>query len=575
MSEIQTFWLWFFTINFLLFLPGYLFDWKASSLFPVKDFLKQKSLKQKINFFFVRENQDPFKLNGDIISLAAFFLLFESLIPANLQHILMGLLVALSFLYLAYYYAMVNIYQTVPVLYNDLQFAKVGWNIATQRFPVLFILGLVLVGVILGLFFWAGVVLSKSLAAIQYPGFSFFLLLILGVYNVYRGYRQKYVIIHKKLLVAPFIHLLKNLKVSWESRAKMKAWEPEFFNRLNLYQDAALKQRPNIIIASIESYGALIHELPELKDYFQAKLSEEYELIEAKGWKAMSSLSRAPRISGGSWLSHASFLYGIFINEFALYESLMNNPVFENYQSLLHVLREKGYTNYYLNPLGGYDMSRINWDQIQRMFAADHIINDEAIGYKGQRTGSMGDSAPDQYAFRFAYEQLKKEVNDPYSLFFISNNSHYSWLSPAQIEEDWASLNYPEKTYKQTDVSSANLLSKYKTAINYQLDIFFQFLKEENPDNTIVVLFGDHQPPAITTKSSSFHAPIHILAKDPKLLEGFGEYGFKEGLIHNDPFEGIAHQSFFSLFMRELLNQYGQDVQKIPDFLPEGHQILG
>ncbi|MEM6800545.1 MAG: sulfatase-like hydrolase/transferase [Bacteroidota bacterium] len=575
MSEVQIFWFWFFVLNFLLFLPGFLFDWKASSLIPIREFLKQKSLKQKINFFFVRENQDPFKFNGDIISLAAVLLLFGSIIPDTLQHLLMGSLVALSFLYLGYYYAMVNIYQTVPVLYNDLQFAKVGWNIATQRFPALFILGIVALGLVMGLLFWAGVKLSQSLDAVKYPSFTYFFLFIVGVYNIYRGYRQKYVIIHKKLLVAPCIHLLKNLKVSWESRAKMKAWEPEFFNRLNLYQNAELKQRPNIIIASLESYGALIHELPELKDYFQAKLSEEYKLMEEKGWKAMSSLSKAPRISGGSWLSHASFLYGIFINEFALYESLMNNPVFENYQSLLHVLREKGYTNYYLNPLGGYDMSRINWDQIQRMFASDHIINDEVIGYTGQRTGSMGDSAPDQYAFRYAFEEIGKEAQEPYSLFFISNNSHYSWLSPERIEEDWKSLDNPEKSYKQTDVSSTNLLAKYKTAINYQLDIFFQFLKEENPDDTILVLFGDHQPPAITTKTSSFHAPIHIIAKDPKLLEGFTDYGFKEGLIHDDPFEGIAHQSFFSLFMRELLNQYGHDAQHIPDFLPEGHQILG
>ncbi|MEL6257109.1 MAG: sulfatase-like hydrolase/transferase, partial [Bacteroidota bacterium] len=479
------------------------------------------------------------------------------------------------FLYLIYYYAMVNVYQTVPVLYNDLQFAKVGWSIATQRFPILFALGIAVLAGIIFAFFYLGQRLAIQLAAIELFSFSGVLLCLLGVYNVYRGMRQKYVIIHKKLMVAPLIHFIKNIKVSIESRAKMKAWKPEFFNSLNIYQDSQLKQRPNIIIASLESYGAIINELPELRDFFGPKLVEEGKLLEEAGWYSSTILSKAPRISGGSWLSHSSFLYGIFINEFAIYESLMNNPVFEKYQSLLHVLKDKGYANYYVNPLGGYDMSRINWDQIQRMFAADEIINDEAINYQGKRTGSMGDSSPDQYGFRFAFDRIQKAGTDPWSMFFISNNSHYSWLSPKNVEENWRNLNKGSHSYEQTEAGSTALLQKYKDSINYQLDIFLQFLQQEDPENTVLVLFGDHQPPAITTKDSTFHSPIHIIARDKEFVKGFKKYGFREGLLHDDPFAGIAHQSFFSLFMKELIETYGVRGKEDLAYLPNGHQILG
>ncbi|MDW3647432.1 MAG: hypothetical protein R8P61_10230 [Bacteroidia bacterium] len=575
MNQVQTFWAFFFLINLLLFLPGYFFDLKTSSLLPIRKLFRQKSLKQKINYFFVRENQDPFKLNGDLITAIAFMLLVSAFLGESIPGLILGLVSAMSFLYLIYYYAMVNVYQTVPVLYNDLQFAKVGWSIATQRFPLLFAVGILGLIAVLALFFWLGQSLAGFLSAIELSSFSGVLLCILGVYNVYRGMRQKYVIIHKKLMVAPLIHFIKNIKVSIESRAKMKAWKPEFFNSLNIYKDSQLNQRPNIIIASLESYGAIIHELPELREFFGPKLIEEGKLLEESGWHSSTILSKAPRISGGSWLSHSSFLYGIFINEFAIYESLMNNPVFEKYQSLLHVLKDKGYANYYVNPLGGYDMSRINWDQIQRMFAADEIINDEAINYQGKRTGSMGDSAPDQYGFRFAFDRIQKEETDPWSMFFISNNSHYSWLSPKNVEEDWRRLNRDKHSYEETEAGSTGLLEKYKDSINYQLDIFLQFIQQEDPENTVLVLFGDHQPPAITTKDSTFHSPIHIISRDKRFVNGFEKYGFKKGLLHDDPFEGIAHQSFFSLFMKEMIETYG--VQGIEDlkYLPNGHQILG
>lgn len=575
MTDYTKFWILFGFINLLSFLPGYFFDFKASSLIPIGKWLSQKTNKQKINYFFVRENQDPFKINGDLISACAALLLIGNVIPERMGAAILGGVLALSFAYLLYYFAMVGIYQTVPVLSNDLQFAKVGLSIATQRFPVLFGLGILVTLGILGVFFYLGILLYEYLMVFTFPDKTYLLIMLVGVYNIYRGRKQKYVIIHKKLLVAPIIHLIKNLKVSKESRAKMKAWEPEFFRKLNVYEPIGFEKKPNIIIASLESYGAIIHEIPELKAFFHPKLEEACQELAKSGWHATSILSKAPRISGGSWLSHSSFLYGMLIDEFAIYESLMNNPTFAIYQSLFHVFKEKGYYNYYLNPLGGYDMSRINWNQISRMFAADKIINDEDIDYKGQRTGSMGDSAPDQYAFRYSYDQIKQEAHEPYAAFFISNNSHYSFFSPKEVEPDWQSLNHPEYTYEQTDKHSDKLLEKYKEAINYQLDIFLDFLKAENPENTMLILFGDHQPPAVTTKDSTFHSPVHILSKDADFLGRFSEFGFRSGLLNESIESGIAHQSFFSLFMKVFIEKYGTEGVNAPPYLPEGHQILG
>ena len=146
-------------------------------------------------------------------------------IGESIQGLILGLVSALSFLYLIYYYAMVNVYQTVPVLYNDLQFAKVGWSIATQRFPVLFALGIAGLFGVLAAFFWLGQSLVSYLPAVKIVSFSGVLLCLLGVYNVYRGMRQKYVIIHKKLMVAPLIHFIKKYQSKYRKSGENEGLE--------------------------------------------------------------------------------------------------------------------------------------------------------------------------------------------------------------------------------------------------------------------------------------------------------------------------------------------------------------
>ena len=94
------------------------------------------------------------------------------------------------------------------------------------------------------------------------------------------------------------------------------------------------------------------------------------------------------------------------------------------------------------------------------------------------------------------------------------------------MEEDWRNLNQSTHTFEQTDVGSTGLIKKYKDSINYQLDIFLQFIQQEDPENTVLVLFGDHQPPAITTKDSTFHLQlfIFVVQKTKSVVLGIESY---------------------------------------------------
>ncbi|UCC53706.1 MAG: hypothetical protein JSV68_06965, partial [Anaerolineaceae bacterium] len=66
---------------------------------------------------------------------------------------------------------------------------------------------------------------------------------------------------------------------------------------------------------------------------------------------------------------------------------------------------------------------------------------------------------------------------------------------------------------------------------------------------------------------------LHIISKDRAFVRSFAEYGFDPGLKVQDPLPAMRHEGFYSLFMRVLLQQYGQGGSKLPEYLPDGIQL--
>ena len=73
-------------------------------------------------------------------------------------------------------------------------------------------------------------------------------------------------------------------------------------------------------------------------------------------------------------------------------------------------------------------------------------------------------------------------------------------------------------------------------------------------------------PPMLKT-SLDFTVPVHVLARDPKLLAEFRKKGFVKGLIPGSIKDHIFHEGFFSLLVRALT---GADKQKKSKYLRRG-----
>ena len=111
---------------------------------------------------------------------------------------------------------------------------------------------------------------------------------------------------------------------------------------------------------------------------------------------------------------------------------------------------------------------------------------------------------------------------------------------------------------------------RYAQAMKYQIDTVTDYVNHRNADDTIFVLFGDHQPGLITKKEFGWYTPIHVISKDKKLIDEFIKFGFLPDLIgrHSDEFN-FTHAGFFSHLMAAMAHCYADSTEEYATF-PNG-----
>jgi hypothetical protein len=112
----------------------------------------------------------------------------------------------------------------------------------------------------------------------------------------------------------------------------------------------------------------------------------------------------------------------------------------------------------------------------------------------------------------------------------------------------------------------------YLQAVENTLNSLEEFITTLDNENSVIVLIGDHPPPVVSRREDGFGTMVHIISQDGDFLESFHEYGFVDGLILENFEPTIRHEGLYSLFVRNFIAQYGTSPEKLPPYLPNGHQ---
>ncbi|TMJ56550.1 MAG: hypothetical protein E6G90_05485 [Alphaproteobacteria bacterium] len=106
-----------------------------------------------------------------------------------------------------------------------------------------------------------------------------------------------------------------------------------------------------------------------------------------------------------------------------------------------------------------------------------------------------------------------------------------------------------EEIYRQPDWS--RLAPQYLKSLGYDFAALEGWLIQRLPGDGLVILLGDHQPPAVIggRPEPPWTVPIHVLSRDPDLVAPFIAEGYVSGLVpaQKPPYRGM--ESFLSWFL--------------------------
>lgn len=292
----------------------------------------------------------------------------------------------------------------------------------------------------------------------------------------------------------------------------------------------------DVVLVFLESYGAVTFDNPA----FAGTLAESRRNFAAAasdaGRELISAYVESPTFGASSWLAHLSLLSGVKVADQYAYTSLMAS----SRDTLVRAFTRGGYRSVALMP-----GMRQPWPE-GAFYGFDEIYGRDLLAYKGPEFGWWG--IPDQFALARLDELERTAVpRAPLFAVFPTSMSHTPFGPVPPFLPEWSRALHQDG-YRREDVTSApapdltDLAPSYLRAIAYSYDTLAGYVRAHAGENLVVVVIGDHQPPAaVSGRTAVRDVPVHVIASRPGLLRHLQANGFRPGVEPGRPVAGEMH----------------------------------
>jgi hypothetical protein len=329
------------------------------------------------------------------------------------------------------------------------------------------------------------------------------------------------------------------LALVWNRRAPLaataRALEAEAAPRRALALPASASALPpHIFLFVVESYGhALFGPDPAYAD-FPAFLRQQANALARNGYAVRSTFLRSPVFGGGSWMADASLLCGVTVDNQKRFISLFESEV----RCLPKWLDAAGYRTVLAAP-----STEVHEERFARTYAFDASYFKNDFGYAGPRIGWS--FIPDQWVLDFVdRREVQPHRNDRLFVTEVLTSSHTPWSAVPPVV-DWAALGdgaiYDRLAPARFDnrlLGGRDYAGGYRASIEYSLSVIAAWLERlPADDRSLVIVLGDHQPqqPVASRWKDDRWVPVHVLGRDPAVVDRFVRFGFGPGILPAAP----------------------------------------
>lgn len=319
----------------------------------------------------------------------------------------------------------------------------------------------------------------------------------------------------------------------------------------------------NVYLFFVESYGHTVF-ADSLHFSMIEPLFEAFDQsLEAHGFAVYSNFLTSPTYGGTSWLAHGTIASGVDLTSQMRYDLLVTSKV----KTLAHYFNEAGYRTIHVMPGTTWPWPEGVFFGYQRKYYAWNF------DYKGPRHGWS--PMPDQYVLNYIYQQEIQSRTEPLFVEYVLITSHAPFHRQPPYLEEWSQIGdgaiFNEKetiTFPVVWPDLTNAAEAYMTSIFYDVKVLKAYLEQYIDDDALIIILGDHQPNVqITGENRLWSVPIHVISRNPDLLEPFRVRGYTPGIIPRQPPPHSGMETFLYDFLEDFSTPPAKEVMH--------HQLLG
>jgi hypothetical protein len=284
----------------------------------------------------------------------------------------------------------------------------------------------------------------------------------------------------------------------------------------------------DVIIGFVESYGRDALENPEFNGQVLDQLRADDGKLATAGFHARTGFLASSTLGGGSWLAHATFLSGLWIDNQQRYRSL----VATDRLTLTSAFKRAGFRTVGVEP--GVTFA---WPEGQ-FYGYDQVWDSHKLDYHGPPLSWS--TMPDQYVMsQFQKLEYGRSNRGPLMAEVTLTSSHTPW-APLPTTLDWDKLGdgsvYAPIVKNAESAGSVwkdnkKVRQAYAQSVAYSVDTLTSYVQRYGDPNLVMIMLGDHQPNTVVVgQNSSRDVPVSIIAKDPKVLDRINACNWTDGL---------------------------------------------
>ena len=304
----------------------------------------------------------------------------------------------------------------------------------------------------------------------------------------------------------------------------------------------------DVVFGIVESYGRSALDNPKMAKTVIPALDANYAELNEAGFFARSGYLTSSTYGGGSWLAHATFQSGMWIENQGRYRQLTAGKR----MTLAKAFQKAGWSTVGVEPGNTH-----TWPEAG-FYGYETVYDSRNLGYRGPQFGWS--RIPDQFTLKTFQDQVYGQPERGPLLAEVTLTSSHTPFAPIPEMVGWDELGDgtvfgPIKAAgkAKADVwkSTGKVRTEYARSVAYSVTALTSWATTYGDDNLVMVVLGDHQAaPTVSGTDASHDVPISIIAKDPAVLERVAGWGWQDGLHPDEDAPVWRMDEFRDRFLR-------------------------